>query len=206
MAEYKEFAWAGVSGDALFPITKALAMATPEELAEELLKRVNPDWRPGTDHSKDTPKRFVRSLTELCAPVPEWDFTTFPAESDEMVTLGPVSFYTLCAHHVVPFYGNVWLGYVPGDLLCGLSKLARAVRHCAKGMHVQENLTASIHDFLEGNLEPRGIAIVVKAEHMCMSMRGIQVAGAITTTSKMSGVFGDHSKTAKAEFLNWIGG
>lgn len=184
---------------------EAVSMVTAEELAAELLRRVNPEWRPDDEHSRDTPKRFVRSLKELCTQDDDWKFTTFPAESDEMVTLGPIPFYTLCAHHVVPFYGSAWVGYIPDQLLCGLSKLARTVKHCAAGMHVQENLTAKIHTYLETCLDPKGTAVVLKAEHMCMAMRGIRVAGAITTTAKMSGVFMDHDKTAKAEFLHWIG-
>jgi GTP cyclohydrolase IA len=184
---------------------EALKKVTAEELAAELLRRVYPDWTPDTDHSANTPKRFVQSLKELCDVESEvFNFTTFPNDSDEMVTMGPIPFYTLCAHHVVPFHGNVWLGYVPKDVLCGLSKLARAVKYCAKGMHVQEVLTSHIHNFVDMHLQSRGLAVVVKAEHMCMSMRGVKVAGAITTTAKLSGVFADHDRTAKIEFMEWI--
>jgi len=183
---------------------EAVAMVTDTELAAELLKRVSAEYDPTKDHFKKTAARFVNSLRELCAPVPEWDFTTFPSTSDEMVTLGPIPFYTLCAHHVVPFHGKVWIGYVPDEKIAGLSKFARAVKHCAKGLWVQEELTARIAAFVDMHLYSRGIAVVMKAEHMCMAMRGVQTPGVITTTSKMTGVFGDHDRTAKAEFLEWI--
>jgi GTP cyclohydrolase IA len=182
---------------------EALAMVTAEELAAELLKRVDQSWSPDNEHSANTPKRFVRSLKEMCNHTMDWTFTTFETDSDEMVTTGPIPFYTLCAHHVVPFYGKAWIGYVPDKLLCGLSKLARAVKYCAKGMWVQEELTSSIHHFIDDHLHSKGLAVVLSAEHMCMSMRGVEVAGAITTTAKMSGVFADHSRTAKAEFMEW---
>jgi GTP cyclohydrolase IA len=183
---------------------QAVTMVTAEELATELLKRVNPSYDPTDPHSEKTAKRFVASLTELCAPVPEWNFTTFPSTSDQMVVLGPIPFYTLCAHHVVPFHGHVWIGYVPNQLIAGLSKFARAVKHCAKGMWVQEELTARIAHFINDELKARGIAVVMKAEHMCMAMRGVSTPGVVTTTSEMLGVFSDHSRTAKAEFMEWI--
>lgn len=184
---------------------EAVASVTAEELAAELLKRVDLSWSPNNEHSANTAKRFVASLRELCNHDMDWTFTTFEVEdSDEMVTMGPIPFYTLCAHHVIPFYGNAWIGYVPENKLCGLSKLARAVRYCAKGMWVQEELTTSIHNFVSSHLEPKGLMVVLRAEHMCMSMRGVQVSGAITTTAKVSGVFADHDRTAKAEFLHWM--
>jgi GTP cyclohydrolase I len=185
---------------------EALTRVTPEELAAELLKRVYPNFNPHDQHSTATPRRFVESLRELCNDEPyQFYFTTFKTDVQNMIVLGPIPFYTLCAHHVVPFHGKVWIGYVPNDLMAGLSKFARAVKYCSKGMWVQEELTRHIHTFIEKHLEPRGLAVVVKAEHMCMSMRGVQTPGVITTTAEMSGVFGDHTRTAKAEFMQWIG-
>lgn len=175
-----------------------------EAAAETLLGGIVPGWTKDNDHSAETPARFVKMLRQLCEPVPEWNFTTFPAETDNMVVLGPIPFYTLCAHHVVPFHGTAFVGYVPDRVVAGLSKFPRAVRAVAKGLHVQETLTTQIADFLEAKLEPKGLAVVLKAEHMCMAMRGVEVAGVITTTAEMRGVFSDHSRTAKAEFLEWI--
>jgi GTP cyclohydrolase I len=176
-----------------------------EAAAETLLGGIVPGWTKNNDHSANTPARFVKMLRQLCEPVPEWNFTVFPAETDNMVVLGPIPFYTLCAHHVVPFHGAAFVGYVPDRVVAGLSKFPRAVRAVAKGLHVQETLTTKIADFLEEKLAPKGLAVVLQAEHMCMAMRGVEVAGVTTTTSEMRGVFSEHDRTAKAEFLQWIG-
>jgi GTP cyclohydrolase I len=181
-------------------------MEEMEFYAGNLLCRL-PGWDSvEEDHRAETPKRFVAMLTEMCTQT-DYDkkFKTFPNHGvDEMITLGPIPFYTLCAHHVVPFYGNAWIGYVPRDLIAGLSKFARVVKGIAKGLWVQEELTQSIANYLDDALQPRGVAVVMKAEHLCMAMRGIAQPGVITTTSSMKGVFGDHDRTAKAEFLQWI--
>lgn len=178
---------------------------TDEWLARELLARCVPDWNSDDDHSKETPARLVASLRELTNREAEaFRFTTFPSTSDEMIILTGMPFYTLCAHHVVPFHGKAHIGYVPQNLIAGLSKIGRTVKFVARGLWVQEDLTAAIHDFLDEKLTPRGLAVVLQAEHMCMSMRGVQMPGVITTTNRMSGVFGDHKRTAKAEFLEMI--
>lgn len=178
--------------------------ATPEAHALAILKSL-PAWsRTPEDHRQETPRRFLEALHQL-TDREDFKFTTFPAVGlDEMITIGPIPFYTLCAHHVVPFFGNVWIAYVPNDRIAGLSKFARTVKWCAKGLWVQEELTTEIAGYLWMRLAPRGLAVVVKAEHMCMAMRGVEAAGVITTTSSMQGVFADHSRTAKAEFLEWI--
>jgi GTP cyclohydrolase I len=142
-------------------------------------------------------------MTEMMTPE-EFNFTTFPSTSDEMVTMGPIPFYTLCSHHVVPFFGNVWVGYVPNKDIAGLSKIPRLVKYIAKGLHVQEELTGAIAVGLETHLNPKGVAVVLKAEHLCMAMRGVKQPGVITTTAKMTGVFALHDRTAKVEFMEWI--
>lgn len=180
---------------------EVFAGARTEQLAEALLRRFGVDV--SQSHMKDTPKRFVQMMQELTMPEP-FNFTTFEADSDEMIVLSPMPFYTLCAHHVVPFYGQAHIGYVPGTLLAGLSKFGRLVKNTAKGLWVQEQLTAAIADALESELKPRGVAVVLRGEHMCMSMRGVQMPGVVTQTAAMRGVFGDHSRTAKAEFLEAI--
>lgn len=175
-----------------------------EELAEQLLSRL-PGWdRVPRDHKANTPRRFVTMLDYLTTRS-EFNFTTFPNDGmDEMIVLSPIPFYALCAHHVIPFFGNAHIGYVPDGKIAGLSKFARAVKSMSRGLWVQEELTKEIADFLNSTLSPRGVAVVLKAEHLCMAMRGVQLPGVITTTSSMKGVFGDHSRTAKAEFLQWI--
>jgi len=158
------------------------------------------------DHGADTPKRFIRMLRELTSPEP-FNFTTFPNDkgSQEMVVVQDIPFVSLCNHHVVPFVGVAHVGYIPNDRLVGLSKLARVVRHYAKSLQVQERLTQQIADRLVEELEPLGVAVVLKAEHMCMTIRGVQTPGTKTTTSAMLGVFSDHDRTAKAEFMQIIG-
>lgn len=168
-------------------------------------------------HGKDTPERFVRMLREMtsCAV----DLTTddhlrdcikwkvFPRNTDEMIILQGIQFVSLCNHHVVPFAGSVHIGYVPRDVEAGLSKFARVVGHFSKRLQVQERMTGQIADFLEEALEsPRGVAVVVEAEHLCMAYRGVKASGVVTVTSAMRGVFADHERTAKAEFLNFVNG
>lgn len=180
---------------------------SPEEeqrvAAYRLLSSLEAWDRTPQDHRADTPARFVKALKEMTTRE-EFKFTTFPASSSDMVTLGPIPFYTLCAHHVVPFHGNAYISYVPGERLAGLSKFARAVQWCAKGLWVQEELTTEIANFLIEKLQPNGVGVVLKAEHMCMSMRGVRQPGVVTTTSAMAGVYADHERTAKAEFLQFI--
>lgn len=164
-----------------------------------------PAWqRVSSDHTQGTPDRFVSALIELTTREP-FTFTTFPNNgNDEMITLSPIPFYTLCAHHIVPFFGNAYVSYVPDERIAGLSKFARAVKWAAKGFWVQEDLTSEIADLLENELSPRGVAVLLEAEHMCMAMRGVAQPGVITTTSAMRGVYADHERTAKAEFMETI--
>jgi GTP cyclohydrolase I len=154
-------------------------------------------------HREKTPARMVKMFREMTTRE-EFEFTTFEAHNQDMVVLGPIPFYSLCAHHTAPFFGNAFIGYVPDARIAGLSKFARAVKQRAKGFWVQEELTHDIAKFLEENLSPKGTAVVLRAEHLCMAMRGVQQPGVITTTSAMHGVFGDHDRTAKAEFMQLI--
>jgi GTP cyclohydrolase I len=177
-----------------------------EYLATLLFSKLDAWARTPEDHRKETPQRFVRLLEEMTSRDEEFKFTTFASEVNEMVTMGPIPFYSLCAHHVVPFYGNAWIGYVPDGQIAGLSKFPRAVKYLAKGFHVQEELTNEIAKYLEEKLAPLGVAVVMKAEHLCMAMRGVEQPGVVTITSSMLGVFSMHDRTAKAEFLNFVNG
>jgi GTP cyclohydrolase I len=161
----------------------------------------------GNEHMHDTPRRFVKMLKDLTTPE-EFEFTVFNNDEgmDEMISLTGIPFYTLCAHHIVPFYGYAHIGYVPDGSIAGLSKLPRAVRHFARALTVQENLTVQVADFLEAKLKPKGVIVVMEAEHLCMAMRGVQAAGVKTRTTAVRGVFADHTRTAKAEFMNGING
>jgi GTP cyclohydrolase I len=176
---------------------------TTEEAAAFLLSKTT-GWV-DDEHGHDTPKRFAAMLTELTTPADDWNFTTFPADGmDEMITIGPIPFVSVCNHHVIPFVGHVWIGYIPDKLMAGLSKFARLSQQLAKKLQVQERYTVEVADALAEFLEPKGVAVVVKAEHFCMTVRGVQTPGVQTTTSAMRGVFADHDRTAKAEFLDSI--
>lgn len=156
-------------------------------------------------HGVDTPKRFVAMLRELTTP-PEIKWKDFPAEGDEMVTVGPIPFTSLCNHHVVPFIGHAHVGYVPDQTNAGLSKFARVVKHFAAGLQVQERLTTQVANFINLKLEPKGVIVVMEAEHLCMTIRGVQSPGTVTRTTAVKGVFADHTRTAKAEFLAGLNG
>lgn len=172
--------------------------------ATELFCRLPGFTEVAEHHRARTPERYVKMLLELTTRE-EIEFTTFPNTGiDEMVVLAPIPFYTLCAHHVVPFYGKAYIAYIPREDIAGLSKFGRTVKNLAKGFHVQEELTQEIANFLEEHLEPLGIAVVLKGEHMCVSMRGVQMPDMITTTSCMKGVFLDTTRGARAEFLQLI--
>lgn len=145
-------------------------------------------------------------LKELTTPQPI-KFTTFPNDGmDEMIVQRNISFNSLCSHHVIPFMGMCHIGYIPGAKIVGLSKFARVVKHFSAKLQVQERLTREIADFLEEQLEPRGVAVVMEAEHLCMTIRGVQSPGTITYTADMRGFFNDHERTAKAEFFARLNG
>ena len=172
-----------------------------EVLAAELLSRFGVDTE--VPHMAKTPARYVKMMQELTTPEP-FEFTIFEAKSDEMVVLTPIPFYTLCAHHVVPFYGTAHIGYVPDKAIAGLSKFGRLVKDLAKGLWVQEELVTAIANGIEEKLNPKGVAVILRGEHMCMAMRGVNMPGVVTSTQTMRGVFADHSRTAKMEFLEAI--
>jgi GTP cyclohydrolase I len=156
-------------------------------------------------HGDDTPIRFVKALRQLTSPEP-FKFTSFPNEegSDEMVLQQDIEFVSLCNHHIFPFMGRAHVAYIPGDRIVGLSKLARLVQYYAAGLQIQERLTIQIAERLEEELRPQGVAVILQAEHTCMTIRGVKAVGSWTTTSAMRGVFADHTRTAKAELMQLI--
>ncbi len=173
------------------------------EAAYSLLSSLEAWGRTDEHHRAETPRRFVEALQELTERQP-FNFTTFPSTSDEMIVSQDIGYVALCAHHVLPFFGKAHVAYIPSEKIAGLSKLARTVKTLAKGFHVQEELTAEIAVFLEEQLEPRGLAVVLQGRHLCMEIRGVQAEGVITTTSAMRGVFLDEKKGARGEFLSLI--
>jgi GTP cyclohydrolase IA len=174
--------------------------------AAEVLLRTSAGLDIEDTHGTETPQRFVNMLRELTTPK-DIKWKTFDNDGmDEMIVIEPIPFVSLCSHHVIPFMGAAYIGYIPKDRIAGLSKFARVVHHFSAALQVQERLTKQVADFLEQNLEPAGIAVVMKAEHLCMTIRGVQVPGAKTTTAAMRGRFSDHERTAKMEFLSHING
>jgi GTP cyclohydrolase I len=174
--------------------------------AEQLIRGVvGEDLWEDSEHLEGTPERFVKMLDELTTPE-DFKFTTFASTHDEMITVSPIPFYSLCAHHVIPFFGEAHVAYIPQGAIAGLSKIARTVKYFSRSLWVQEDLTWTIAEHLEERLSPLGVAVIMKAEHLCMTMRGVQSPGTKTTTSIMRGVFIDPKKEARHEFLRIIGG
>jgi GTP cyclohydrolase I len=153
----------------------------------------------------DTPRRVAAMYEELLTPKP-FNATTFPNEDgyDELVLSKNIPFTSLCAHHALPFSGVAHVGYLPGKRILGLSKLARVVHYFSRSLQVQERLTKQIADWLETELEPRGVGVVLEAEHLCLTIRGVQAAGSKTVTSTMYGLLRDQVAT-RQEFLALIG-
>jgi GTP cyclohydrolase I len=172
----------------------------------EVLKMMMPEERWDSEHMARTPERFLRMMEEMTNSEPHaFEFTSFKSDSSEMVVIGEIGFTSLCAHHLAPFIGHAHVAYVPDGRIAGLSKFARTVRFMSKGLWTQEELTTEIVNFLEEQLNPQGIAVIMTAEHFCMTIRGVQAPGTKTTTSAMRGVFLDPGQRAREEFLSLIG-
>ena len=153
----------------------------------------------------NTPGRWIGALREFLGEGhKEWDFTTFPSDATNMVIEEKIPFASLCAHHLLPFFGYASVAYIPQGRVAGLSKLGRVVQTVCYGLWSQEELCDEIMHYLNRELEPKGSAVVMKAEHTCMSVRGVKMGGVLTTTSSMSGVFLDNTNNARAEFMALI--
>jgi GTP cyclohydrolase IA len=150
---------------------------------------------------RDTPRRMARAYAELLTPR-EFDLTTFPNEEgyDELVLARDIPIKSVCEHHLLPFVGVAHVGYLPGDRILGLSKLARVVELFAHGAQVQERLTKQVADWLANELSPKGVGVVIEAEHLCMTLRGVQAVGSKTITSTLLGVLRDDNRS-RSEFL-----
>lgn len=171
-----------------------------EAAARELLESLGVDL--DTDDVRDTPRRLVKMYDELLTPksfVP----TSFENSDgyDELILAKGIPFTSLCAHHLLPFQGVAQVGYLPGSRIIGLSKLARIVNYFARSLQVQERLTKQIADWLQEELDPRGVGVVLEAEHQCMTIRGVQAVGSKTVTSTMYGLLRENVAT-REEFLS----
>ncbi|MFC7614133.1 GTP cyclohydrolase I FolE [Actinokineospora soli] len=156
---------------------------------------------PASPHLADTPTRVARAYAELLTPR-EFNLTTFPNDEgyDELVLARDIPVQSLCEHHLLPFHGVAHVGYLPGERILGLSKLARVVELFARDLQVQERLTKQVADWLQDHLAPKGVGVVIEAEHLCMSLRGVRAAGARTVTSTLQGALREDPRSRQEFF------
>jgi GTP cyclohydrolase I len=189
------------------PTEQVVPIAAKEGPAEravvDLLRALGQD--PASEALRETPRRVAAALRELLDPVP-FRATTFPNDGgyDELVIVSGIAFSALCEHHLLPFTGVAHVAYLPGERIVGLSKLPRLVESRARRLQVQERLTVEIADWLDEELRPRGVGVVIEAHHACMGLRGVRQPGARTTTSALRGRVRDDPRT-RQEFLELIG-
>jgi GTP cyclohydrolase IA len=174
-----------------------------EAAVQQLLDSLGVDLN--EEDLSDTPRRVAAMYRELLTPEP-FNFTTFAntAGYDELVLVRGIPFVSLCAHHLLPFTGEAHVAYLPGARIVGLSKLARTVQHFVKSLQVQERLTKQVADLIQEELRPKGVGVVLEAEHQCMTVRGVKATGAKTVTSTMYGLLRDNH-ASRAEFLSLAG-
>ncbi len=156
-------------------------------------------------HVQNSPARVARAFAGFVTPRP-FSLTTFPNEEgyDEMVIARSIPFHSLCAHHLLPFFGVAHVAYLPAERILGLSKLARVVEMFSRGLQVQESLTQQVANWLQQELRPKGVGVALEAEHTCMTLRGAQARGAMTVTSALHGAIRNDQRT-REEFLALIG-
>jgi GTP cyclohydrolase I len=179
--------------------TRHIDHAGARRAARDLLRALGADLE--LEGLQDTPRRMADAFAELLTPQP-FAPTTFPNDDgyDQLIVAGAIPFHSLCMHHLLPFHGVAHIGYLPGERIIGLSKLGRVVELFGRDLQIQERMTTQIADWLERRLEPRGVGVVLEAEHLCMSLRGVQKPGARTVTSALRGVVRDDART-RQEFL-----
>ena len=184
-----------------------LAGASVQEIYAELVKRIGED--PERDGLLSTPKRMEKSMafltqgyTQSVADV--LHDALFDVDYDEMVMVKDIEFYSLCEHHMLPFFGKAHIAYVPNKKVVGLSKIPRIVDVFARRLQVQERLTQQIAEAIEDAIDPQGVGVVIEAQHLCMMMRGVQKQSSLTVTSSMRGVFKTQLQT-RNEFLSLVG-
>jgi GTP cyclohydrolase I len=173
--------------------------AAVQRAARELLCALGADVDSAS--LQDTPRRVADAYAELLTPQP-FRATTFPNDDgyDGLIVARAIPFHSLCMHHLLPFHGIAHIGYLPAERIIGLSKLGRVVELFARDLQIQERLTVQIADWLQVELEPKGVGVVLEAEHLCMSLRGVQKLGAKTVTSALHGAVRDDART-RQEFL-----
>src|SRR5215218_1622772 len=170
-----------------------------QRAARDLLRALGADV--DAEALEETPRRVAEAYAELLTPKP-FRATTFPNDEryEELVVARSIPFHSLCMHHLLPFQGVAHVGYLPGERIIGLSKLGRVVELFSRDLQIQERLTTQIARWLQRELEPNGVGVVLEAEHLCMSLRGVQKLGARTVTSALRGAVRDDART-RQEFL-----
>ena len=177
-----------------------------ESAVQAILTNIGED--PNREGLLKTPDRVARMYDELTAgqhtdPVKLINGALFTVDYDEMVVVRDIDYYSLCEHHMLPFFGRAHVAYVPNGKVIGLSKIPRIVEMFARRLQVQERMTTQIANFIDEVIQPQGVAVIVEGMHMCSMMRGIKKANASMSTSKMLGIFKDDEKT-RSEFLAHI--
>jgi GTP cyclohydrolase IA len=180
-------------------VRRSVDLMAAERAAGDLLQALGANL--DGESLERTPARMAAAYAELLTPEP-FDLTTFPNDGgyDELVVATSIPFHSMCEHHLLPFVGVAHVGYLPDDRIIGLSKLARVVELFARGLQVQERLTTQIADWLDERLAPKGVGVVLEAEHLCMTLRGVQKPGTLTVTSALRGLVRDDPRT-RQEFL-----
>jgi GTP cyclohydrolase IA len=186
------------------PAPEPIDLARAKDAARDLLLALGYDL--DDESVRETPRRLAETYAELLTPRP-FNPTTFPNDEgyDELVIARDIPFHSLCEHHLLPFHGVAHVAYIPGERIVGLSKLGRVVDFYARRLQVQERLTTQVARWLGETLAPRGVGVLIEAEHLCMSLRGVQKPGARTITSALHGVVRDDPRT-RQEFLALTGG
>ena len=177
-----------------------------QRLVYEMLGKLDPD--PDREGLRDTPRRVEKAFQFYCSGYQQdaseaIGTALFEPESDEMVVVKDIELYSLCEHHLAPFFGKAHVAYVPSGKLVGLSKIARVVDVFARRLQVQERLTQQIAHAINDVLEPKGVAVVIEAAHLCMMMRGVQKQNSSTVTSCLLGCFRSDQRT-RAELMNLV--
>ncbi len=187
-------------------VPTGLHVAPTEEIYRELLRRAGED--PQRDGLMKTPERMAKAMTFLTRGYQQsandiLRGALFDVDYDEMVIVRDIEFYSLCEHHMLPFFGKAHVAYIPKGKVIGLSKVARLVDVFARRLQVQERMTREVADAIVEAIAPEGVAVILEAQHLCMMMRGVEKQGSMTTTSAMLGAFRDQAQT-RNEFLSLI--
>ena len=181
------------------PPAEGVDLVGAERAADAFLTALGVATDAGT--TGDTPRRMAHAYAEMLSPR-SFDLTTFANDEDydELILARGIPVHSVCEHHMLPFLGTAHVGYLPGQRILGLSKLARVVELFARRPQVQERLTKQVADWLQTHLQPRGVGVVIEAEHMCMTLRGVRTGGTSTITSSLLGTLREDARS-RAEFL-----